>query len=183
MFFLRICFYSHESHVPPPNHIKVRARCPVVYQSGVTGGHLCSEKLPASSCSLQQYQWHQHGFLCWLLGTRTSAAALTIVSFAQRLTDNMGWSQCIGLFSEMFSVHFSPHPQSILCNSPLAWNVLWNWDCNSNQGIIFDFFFYKVDYDFFFFIWNKTCQHRHVLIFFEECWSSLNTVDCALAHI
>lgn len=138
----------------------------MVYQSGVTGGHLCSEKLPASSCSLQQYQWHQHGFLCWLLGTRTSAAALTIASFAQRLTNNMGWSQCIGLFSEMFSVHFSPHPQSILCNSPLAWNVLWNWDCNSNQGIIFDFFFFSTKWIMFFFLFGIKPVSTDTCLFF-----------------
>lgn len=138
----------------------------MVYQAGVTGGHLCSEKLPASSCSLQQYQWHQHGFLCWLLGTRTSAAALTIASFAQRLTNNMGWSQCIGLFSEMFSVHFSPHPQSILCNSPLAWNVLWNWDCNSNQGIIFDFFFFSTKWIMFFFLFGIKPVSTDTCLFF-----------------
>lgn len=166
MFFLRICFYSHESHVPPPNHIKVRARCPVVYQSGVTGGRLCSERLPASSCSLPQYQWHQHRFLCWLLGTGTSAAALKIVSFAQRLTGNMGWSQCIGLFSEMFSVHFSPHPRSVLCNSPLAWNVVWNWDCNSNQGIIFDFFFFLQSGLWFFFLFGIKPVSTDTCLFF-----------------
>ena len=121
--------------------------------TGSSPGHPCMrdplqepcDRVGAGNTSLFLCLQQQQGLSCLQVGTGASTVALQTPSFNQTLTDNLVWYWRTWLFWEMFSIRFSSHIWSLLPrNSPLAWNVLPNWDCNSDCVMIFELFSSKI---------------------------------------
>lgn len=153
-------------------------------RTGSSPGRLCMADFLGVSCpgqdrgtSLFPCLQQRKGLFCWQPGTGTFTVAFKIFYFKRTLTKNLVWSWYTCLFWEMFSIPFSSHIRSVLSlNSPLAWNVLPDRDCNCNCWTIFELFSSKIVWIF---IWNEIWEWIHMQNFKEQRCSS-NTMSSAL---